>query len=178
MKYRFTHLLILFIFSSSSWAYDYTVELTEAQLQQQLASMMPITKEKMFVTVTLSKPALELGVGGDKIGVFSNLDISAPGGIKGTGRAKVEGRISYKKQTGEFFLYNPTISQIEIDQIPNQFHSNVKQLAQLALNSSIKGKPIFTLTDNNSQEKLAKSMLKSVKVEPGKILITLAIAEN
>lgn len=176
--YRFTHFLFLIFVSANSWAYNYTVELTEAQLQQQLASMMPITQEKMFVTVTLSQPVLDLGMGGDKIGVFSSLDISAPGGIKGTGRAKVEGRISYKKENGSFYLYNPTISHIEIDQVPAQFHSNVKQLAQLALNSSIKGKPIFTLTEDNSQEKLAKSMLQSVKVESGKLLITLSIAEN
>lgn len=176
--YRFTYFLFLIFVSANSWAYNYTVELTEAQLQQQLASMMPITRERMFVTVTLSQPILDLGMGGDKIGVFSSLDISAPGGIKGTGRAKVEGRISYKKENGSFYLYNPTISQIEIDQIPAQFHSNVKELAQLALNSSIKGKPIFTLKEDNTQEKLAKSMLQSVKVESGKLLITLSIAEN
>ena len=178
MMYRFTHFLVLALLSTTSWAYSYTVELTEAQLQQQLASMMPITREQMFVTVTLSQPVLDLGMGGDKIGVLSSLAISAPGGVKGTGRARVEGRISYKKETGSFYLYDPTISHIEIDQVPAQFHSNVKELAQLALNNSIKGKPIFRLKEDNAQQKLAKSMLQSVKVEPGKLLITLSIAEN
>lgn len=176
--FRLTQFLLLLIIANTSWAYSYTVELTEAQLQQQLASMMPVTREQMFVTVTLSEPILELGNGGDKIGVFSSLDITAPGGIKGTGRAKIEGRISYKKQTGEFFLYNPTITHIEIDQVPAQFHSNIKQLAQLGLNGALKGKPIFKLDDTNSQQKMAKSMLQSVKIEPGKLLITLSVAEN
>lgn len=171
-------ILLMLLVSSTAWSYNYTVELTEAQLQQQLSSMMPITKEHMFVTVTLSEPILDLGSGGDKVGVFSSLDISAPGGIRGTGRAKVEGKISYKKETGEFFLYNPTISHIEIDQVPAQFHSNVKQLAQVALDSAIKGKAVFRLDENNSQQKMAKSVLQSVKIEPGKLLITLSVAEN
>lgn len=176
--FRLTFFAILLTVSTSSWSLNYTVEFTEAQLQQQLASMMPVTREQMFVTVTLSEPILDLGIGDNKIGVFSSMDISAPGGIKGTGRAKIVGQISYKKQTGEFFLYNPTVSHIEVDQIPSQFHSNIKQLAQLGLNSAIKGKPIFKLNDDNPQQNLAKSMLQSVKVEPGKILITLAVSEN
>jgi len=171
-------LISLLLATGNSWAYDYTVEITEDQLQQQLIKMMPVKREQMFVTVTLSNPVLELGIEGNKVGVNSDLEMTAPGGIKGTGHAKIVGNISYKKENGNFYFYKPTIAELEIDQVPAQFHDNVKQLAQYALTNSLGSKPIFTLQDDNQQQKLAKSMLKSVDIKPGKILITLAIAEN
>ena len=176
--YRSSLLIIFLLISGISLGADYKIEITQEQLQQQLVKMMPLKQEKMFVTVTLSSPVLELGIDGNKVGIFSNLDVIAPGGIKGTGRAKIVGTISYKKETGDFFLYKPTIAQIEIDQIPAEFHSNVKQLAQYALDSSIKNKPIFTLNDDNTQQKMAKSILKSVEVQPGKLLVTVAVTGN
>ena len=176
--YKFTLIALLMSFTSTGWTYDYKVEVSQEQLQQQISKMMPVTQEKMFVTVTLSEPLLELGIDGNKLGMLASIDIEAPGGIKGTGRAKIIGNISYKKETGEFYFYKPTIAHIEIDQIPSQFHSNVKELAQYALSSAIKNKPIFTLKDDDPRQKMAKSMLKSVEVVPGKILVTLAVAEN
>jgi hypothetical protein len=171
-------MLLLLVVAASSWAFDYKVEVTQDQLQQQISKMMPVTQEKMFVTVTLSDPTLELGIDGNKLGMFSNIAVTVPGGIKGTGRAKVIGNVSYKKETGEFFFYKPTIAQIEVDQIPSEFHSNIKELAQYALNSAVRNKPIFKLSENDPQQKMAKSMLKSVEVKPGKILVTLDVANN
>lgn len=176
--YKITLTMLLLVVATTSWAFDYQVEVTQEQLQQQISKMMPVTQEKMYVTVTLSDPVLELGIDGNKLGMFSNVGITVPGGIKGTGRAKVTGNISYKKETGEFFFYKPTVAHIEIDQIPSEFHSNIKELAQYALNSAIRNKPIFKLSDNDPQQKMAKSMLKSVDVKPGKILVTLDVAGN
>ena len=176
--HRFTMITILLLTTTTSWAFDYKVEVTQDQLQQQISKMMPVTQEKMFVTVTLSDPVLELGIEGNKLGMFSNISITAPGGIKGTGRTKITGNISYKKETGEFYFYNPTIAQIEIDQIPSEFHSNIKELAQYALTSATRNKPIFQLKNDDPQQKMAKSVLKSVEVVPGKILVTLAVTEN
>jgi len=176
--YRISSFILLLLASNISFGSDYQLEITQDQLQQQLTKMMPLKQEKMFVTVTMSNPVLELGVEGNKVGVFSNLDVTAPGGVKGTGRARIVGTISYNKETGDFFLYKPTITQIEIDQIPSSFHSNVKQLAQYALDSSITNKPIYNLSDQNPQEKMAKSMLKSLEVKPGKLLVTLAVGAN
>ena len=175
---RIALVMLLMLSATAGWAFDYKVEVTQDQLQQQIIKMMPVTQEKMLVTVTLSDPVLELGIEGNKLGMSSNIGISAPGGIKGTGRAKIIGNISYKKQTGELFFYNPTITQIEIDQIPSEFHSNVKELAQYALSSAIKNKPIYQLRDDDPRQKMAKSMLKSVEVVPGKILVTLDVAGN
>lgn len=176
--YRYLLFTLLFVSANTSWGNDFTVEITEAQLQEQIVKLMPVTQEKMFVTVTLSEPVLELGIEGNKVGVQSKLQVDAPGGVKGTGKAKIVGNISYKKETGEFFVYKPTIAEIQIDQLPDQLQSNVKELAQYALNSSIKNKPIFTLEDSNPQQKMAKSMLKSVEVKPGKLVVTVAAAEN
>ena len=172
---RIVYLVVLFFASTSCWAFDYTVEVTQQQLQEQLTRMMPIQKEEFFVTVELSNPVLELVDEGNQIGMFANIKMTAPGGIQGSGRTKVMGGISYKKETGSFYLHDPKIAQLEIDQIPVQFHSNIRQLAQMALSSSMTNRALITLRDDNMQQKLAKSMLQSVKIAGGKLLITLQV---
>jgi hypothetical protein len=176
--FRLAIFLATLVIANTSWAFSYTVEFTEQQLQQQISRLMPITKEHMLITVTLSDPVLELGGQNHNIGVTANMKIQAPGGIQGTGRTKIVGDISYKKENGSFYLYKPEIAHIEIDQIPAEFHANIRDLAQLALSNSISNKALFTLKDNNEQQRLAKSVLQSVTVTPGKLVIVLSLPEN
>ena len=170
---RITVFMALLLISFHSFAFNYTVELTEQQLQQQLSRIMPIQQEKFLVTVILSDPILELAKDSDQIGLFANIKMTAPGGIQGSGRAKIMGNIRYKSETGSFYLNNPKIAHIEVDQIPEQYHSNIKELAQMALTNTMTNRALFTLRDDNKQEKLAKSVLKSVTVNSGKIIINL-----
>jgi len=172
MQRTFVFLTLIFA-TFNSWAFEYTVEVTEQQLQQQLARIMPVQQEKYFVTVVLSDPVLELAKEGNEVGLFANIKMMAPGGIQGSGRAKVMGGISYKKETGSFYLDNPKIAHLEVDQIPAQFHENIKELAQMALSNSMANRALFTLRDENVQEKLAKSVLQSVKIASGKIVMVL-----
>jgi len=176
--FRLTIFLATLLVATTSWGFSYTLEFTQQQLQQQISRLMPIKKEQMLITVTLSDPVLELGGQNHNIGVTANMKIQAPGGIQGTGSTKIVGDISYKKETGSFYLYKPKIAHIEIDQIPAQFHSNIKDLAQLALSNSISKKALFTLKDNNEQQRLAKSVLQSVTVAPGKLVVVLSLPEN
>lgn len=170
--------LLMILISCNSWGFSYTVEFTEQQIQQQLSRLMPFKKEEMFVTIIVSDPTIELGKPDGTIGVFANLQAQAPGGIRGSGKTKITGNLSYKKETGSFYLNNPKIAHIEIDQIPSQFHDNIRKLAQFALSSAVENKALFTLKDDNAQQQLAKSTLQSVKIIPGKLVVTLAMDQK
>lgn len=166
---------ILTLLSHNVWAYNYTVELTQQQLQQQLAAMMPVEKEAFFVKVVLSEPRIDLLEGSNELGVFTNIKLVAPGGVEGTGRARITGTISYKKQDGSFYLHNPKLTQLEIDQIPSQYHAKVQELGQFALDNSVSHRPLFTLSDDDMKQKMAKSVLQSVTVNSGKLIIVLNV---
>lgn len=165
--------IVLSVLSTNSWAYSYTIELTQQQLQQQIDTLMPVEKEAYFVKVILSDPRIDLAEDSDKIGMFTNIELVAPGGVKGTGRARIAGTISYRKENGSFYLNNPTLTQLEIDQIPPQYHAKVRELGQFALDNAVSQRPIFTLDDDDMREKMAKSALQSVTVNNGKLVIVL-----
>lgn len=166
---------ILILLSHHAYAYQYTVELTQQQLQKQLSALMPLEKEAFFVKVVISDPKIDLLEGGNEVGVFTNVRLTAPGGIQGTGRARITGAVSYKKQDGSFYLHNPKLTQLEIDQIPAQYYAKAQELGQYALDNTMSNRPLFTLSDEDMKQKMAKSMLQSVTVKNGKLLIVLEV---
>ncbi|MGD8567307.1 MAG: DUF1439 domain-containing protein [Gammaproteobacteria bacterium] len=169
--------VVMSVFSINTWAYSYTIELTQQQLQQQINAIMPVEKEAYFVKVILSGPRIDLAQGGNQLGVFTNIELVAPGGIRGTGRARIAGTISYRKDSGSFYLNNPKLTQMEIDQIPPQYHAKVRELGQFALDNAMSQRPLFTLDDNDMKQKMARSALESVTVNDGKLVIVLNITQ-
>jgi hypothetical protein len=167
--------IVLCVLSTNTWAYNYTIELTQQQLQQQIDTIMPVEKEALFVKVILSDPHIDLAEGSNTLGMFTNIELIAPGGVRGTGPARIAGTISYRRENGSFYLNNPTVTQLEIDQIPSQYHAKVRELGQFALDNAVNQRPIFTLDDNDVRQKMAKTALESVTVNDGKVVIVLNV---
>lgn len=167
--------IMLLLFSQLATAFTYTVELTEAELQEKVAAMMPLEKKKFFVNVVLSKPRIELLEGQDKIGIFSHIDVSAPKNIKGSGTAKITGAIDYKPESGTFFFKDPVIESLQINQFSEEYIGSVKAIAQLIISKVLAKRPVYTLKDDNLKQKLAKALLHSVSVKNRTLLLELRI---
>jgi len=159
--------------SQIAMAFSYTLEITEQELQEKISAMMPMEKKKYFITTIISDPNVDLIKKNDKIGIFSNIEVIAPGGIRGTGRGKIVGTISYDSSKGAFFFHNPTITDLEIDKVPSKFIPKIKKIMQLAATKAMSRYPIYKLKGNNLKQKLAKAVLQSVAVKDGKLLVTL-----
>ncbi|MBP9778249.1 MAG: DUF1439 domain-containing protein [Rickettsiaceae bacterium] len=165
----------LMFMSKLSFAFTYTLEITEDELQSKITAMMPMEKNKFFITVTLSNPDVDLSVGNNEIGIFSHVEITAPGGVKGTGRAKITGTLSYDPEKKEFFFKDPKIVSLEADKVPSTFIPKVKEIAQIAANNFLSTRPVYKLTDENLKHKLAKAALQSVKIENNQLLLELSV---
>ena len=137
--------------------------------------MMPMEKKKFFITVVLSDPDIDLSVGNNEIGIFSHIEVSAPGGIKGSGTAKITGSLSYDPDKGEFFFKDPDIVSFESKDIPPEFLPKAKNIAQIAADQFLSVKPVYKLNDNNMKQKLAKAVLQSVKVDGNQLLVELSV---
>jgi hypothetical protein len=164
----------LMLTSQLSSAFSYTLEITEDELQSKVTAMMPMEKNKFFMTVVLSNPDVDLAVGNNEIGIFSHVDVVAPGGIKGTGRTKMTGTLSYDSEKKEFFFKNPKIVSLEADNMPPAFITKAKEIAQIAVSNFLSTRPVYKLSDENLKDKLAKAVLKSVKVENNLLFVELS----
>jgi hypothetical protein len=161
----------------SSWAsaLTYTVNISQQELQSKVEALMPIEKTKLFVTVVLSNPIIDLAESSNEIGLFSRILISAPGGLGGQGAIKLTGSLLYDADQGAFFLNNPQIQSIESKDVAAKHLDKVQQIAQLALEQYLSAKPIYRFKDNNMKHKLAKAVLQSVTVENQQLVVELTV---
>ena len=83
---------------SISQAFAFTKEFTEAELQEMVSAIMPITRSKFFVTMTLSEPRLDLLESSNEIGLGANIKASALGSYGGSGSGYLTGSLSYNQE--------------------------------------------------------------------------------
>jgi len=156
-------------------AFSYTVEISEAELQAKVSAMMPMEKTAFFVTVILSKPKVDLTKGNNEIGLFAHVEVQALGNIKSSGEVEITGSLSYQADKTAFFLHDPKIVRLEIKNASEKVTLSVKKVVEIATRKILATRPIYTLSDDNLKHKLAKSVLKSIKVENEKLHIILGV---
>ncbi|HED35710.1 MAG TPA: DUF1439 domain-containing protein [Gammaproteobacteria bacterium] len=169
-------LLAIFLMASTqlAMAFSYTLEISEQDLQEKISKMMPMEKKKYFVTVILSSPEVSLADGNNEIGVFSHVKVIAPGGIQGTGKVSITGSLRYDSDKGEFFFNHPEIVSLEVDDVPEKYLPNIKNIAQSVVGKVLATRPVYKFKDDNLKHKLAKSVLESIKIENRKLFVKLS----
>ncbi|MBL1276372.1 MAG: DUF1439 domain-containing protein [Ectothiorhodospiraceae bacterium] len=166
---------VLLLTSQLAWAFSYTVEISEKELQEKISAMMPLEKKKFFMSVVLSNPDVDLMENDNKIGITIDIKVVAPGGMNGAGRAKITGSLSYNKERGELYFKDPKIVKLDIAKVPKSIIPNIKSLAQSVAGKALEKRPVYKLKDDDVKQKLAKSVLKSITVENGKLLVVLGV---
>lgn len=172
--FRISLFAALLFITQSALAFSYTLEISEKELQQRADSMMPLERSQYFVKVTLSNPKLELLPSNNRIGMSSNISASIPGGFQGKGRATITGSLRYDNQRGAFYLDKPVIEELHIDNLPDQYLPQIKNIVQNALSKSLSSKPLYQLNDKDLRQKLAKSMLKEINIKNKTLFIELS----
>jgi len=171
MKYIIT--LILITIANLTHALSYTQEFTETELQEKIEAMMPLEKKKLFVTLIVTSPKLDLLEDNNELSIKADIAVHAPGGIKGTGTTTITGSITYNPTQGSFHLLNPIVANLHIDGISEQYQPKIKQMAQTAISNTMANYPLYRLKDNDLKQKLAKSVLESVVISDSKLLVNL-----
>lgn len=170
---KYILVIVLFLFSQVATAFSYTVAITEPELQEKVLKIMPLVKKKFFVTVTLSEPKVDLQTENNNITVFLRIEVTAPGGIKGTGKLKVSGSLLYEPNNYEFFLKDPVLNNIVIDKVPDKYMPKIKSMSQQMVTKVLAKKPIYKLKDDNLKHQLAKSLLQSITVKDKTLYLVL-----
>lgn len=167
--------IFLYLVSQMVSALDYTQEITEQEIQEKVSAFMPIEKKKYFVTIKISNPKIDLIKESNEIGILASIEANAPGGIKGKGKVMIKGTLEYDPKKGEFYFKNPTIISLAIDKVNDNIIPKIQGIAQAALSKVMTVYPVYKFKDDNLKHTLAKAVLKSLKVENEKLLLTLGV---
>lgn len=173
MKWMLCVLLLL----APQWAmaFSYTVELTEAELQEKVMGFMPLTRKTLFATVTLTDPKLDLLANTDQVSLLTHIDVTALNGITEKGSLSLVGTPYYDAKKHAFFLKDAQIKSLEIDNLEASYLPSIQVIAQQIIATILATQPIYRLEDDNLKHKLAKSVLKSIVIQDEKLLLVLGL---
>ena len=172
---KFLLFCMTFIPVQAAMALSYTLEMTEAEIQQKVSAMMPIEKKILFGTVKLFDPKIALVKESNEIAVATEIRVNLVGGLSVSGTTKVKGQIRYEAKAGEFFLKDSTLEEFVIEKLPEKYHHAVKVAVEKMMQKVLSKKPVYKLKDDNLKHKLVKAVLQSVTVKDEKLVVVFGL---
>ena len=181
MKYLISVIILIIGIAAGSYYYFseklFVIELTEQELQEKFSQSIPYKKNYLFIVdVFLSNPRLELIEESNRVKV--GLDVTLNIIINNdpfAGSIDVSGGVRYSNTNGSFFLDNPQIEALNISGVPAEYTDQASVHLENALSAYYAERPIYTLNNFESDQVLAKMVLKTVEVNDKKLLLKLGL---
>ena len=158
---------------------QYTVIITQEQINNALIKKFPVTKTYLLIfRITYSNPHLTLLPESNRIEVGLDAEVS----IKILGESKkfdgtvlVNSGIAYRNENQQFFLSNPEIKKLEIQGMPQQYIEKVTGFASKAASEYLQEVPVYTLRAKDAKTAVSKLLLKDVQVKSNELHVTLGL---
>lgn len=157
-------------FKSKNEAGFFSFSLTQDQIQKKFESKLPLTYEKFFCSLTLSDPNVTILEEGNRVAVKIKATAKIPFVGEKNGTAVLSGIIIFSKEKKSVFLGDPKIDLFSIEGLPSDKAETFKQLAQLAVEQTLKQTPIYQLPDGATAR-----VIKSIEVKEGKLNVSLGL---
>jgi hypothetical protein len=151
--------------------------LGQEELQLAVERRFPVTVDSI-VPITLQNPYVRLQDGSDHLGLEVEVAAQITQGYPFTSRWLLTGQITYDRQLGEFYLYQPDIRSLDPGSIFEAFNAPgmVRELFIEEILGGLMAKmPLYRLQPNNPRHALAKRWLRSLRVDNGRLLVQLRI---
>jgi len=177
------------------------IELTQQQLQGVVDKVFPLDNSDADarVDVMLSHPVVTIADGSSQIRLA--LDITATvelidederpvaaragralrNAVTDRERTPLEGTVAvasgirYDNATGQIFLDDVDIEQLDIERLPDNNRDAVLRMTSAAITRALRQTPIYTLEDAGALGNLADTLLRDVTVADGVLRITIGI---
>ena len=168
--------LICFAASCSAALLDREISFTETEIQEALTKSGPQSRNYGWLSVSLLEtPKITLGSPEGKVGIIARIDISLLGNPAVPVNVAGSAGIRYDDRSKAFFLENPVAHSVNSQAIPKEAEASAKQATNNLISAYFKTKPLYVLRDDGTpQEATARWLLKSVRIEQGKVIATLS----
>jgi hypothetical protein len=163
--------------ASGAGLFEREVVFSEADIQSALAKAKPLQLSYGgLVSVALKEPPTVLLDGNDgrariMTGVDVELQGSKPVRVDVSGRAGVR----YDDKSKAFYLENPVVDSVSTPALRKEANPAVREAASQLIAAYFRTKPVYVLREDGSpQEIAARWLLKSVRIEPGRVVAVLS----
>jgi hypothetical protein len=174
MAIKYVMIFFLVFFGNHAMAFSHVVTLSESELQSKITTLQPYSYQKLGNTFTFNDVKVELTDGEDTVYLTSSIKANLIGGIESVGAIGLSGKIRYISDAGEFFIDAAEIQSLNLPGVNGALKERLIKPVTVAAQVILSKIPVYRLNDTVKQ-KLAKGMIKSVKVKNKKIFITLGL---
>lgn len=152
------------------------VQFSESEVQAEINKRGP--QEKRFgnlLTANMSQPpTVRLGKPEGRATIVARIMLSIGGAaavpVDLTGTAGLR----YDDVQKAFYIDKPEAESVESDQLPPQYEHLVRQALGQMMLSYFRNQPVYRLrADASPREATARQLLRSVRIEPGKVIAVL-----
>jgi hypothetical protein len=162
-----------------AWAgfLDKEVVFSEAQIQEALSRAKPVQYSYGgLATVALNEaPRILLDGNDGRARLEAGIDVELPG--QPPLRVDVAGRtgLRYDDKSKAFYLEDPVTESVSSPTLRKEATPALKQAVTHLLKNYCRSRPVYVLRENGSaQEQAARWLLKSVRIEPGRVVAVLS----
>jgi len=165
--------LFITFLSINANADPYMLTIKKEILQEQIDGAMPIEKSNFIGKALIDNPSLDLNGRLNKIEFWIDFDAIILKKINAVGVSKISANLFYNHKEGAFYLHEPYIEVLNIDNVKEKHIPIYKKLLQVVLKSSLKKHPVYTFDLDDHQQKFAKASLKSVAIVDDALVVVM-----
>ena len=156
---------------------DKEISFSEADVQRALVKAGPQQRNYggLLSLALPETPTITLGSPEGRVGIVTRLEVGLLGNPPVPVNVAATAGIRYDDQAKAFFLDNPVAHSVESPGLPKEAEPNVRRAVNRLLGEYFKSKPVYVLrADGNPQEIAARLLLRSIRIEPGRVVATLS----
>lgn len=152
------------------------VAFSETEIQTALARSGPQQRNYngLMTVALLEAPRITLGVPEGRVGIVARVHLTLLGQpaipVDVTGTAGIR----YNDNTKAFYLENPVAHSVSSQALPREYEPAARNAVNTLVASYFR-KPVYVLrTDGSPEEAAAHWLLRSVRIEPGRVVAVLS----
>ncbi|MBS1143218.1 MAG: hypothetical protein H6R14_624 [Proteobacteria bacterium] len=151
---------------------------SEADIQAQVEKSGTVQKSYgngLVVVSLIEPPTIRIGTPQDKISLFARINVSLLGSPPVPVAFEGTSGIRYDDNAKAFFLQNPVAHSVQSQAIGRESEPMARQAVTQLMTNYFRTKPVYVLReDGTTQEKAARWLLRSIRIEPGHVVAILS----
>lgn len=167
--------------STMSWGAGFLEQeifFSEMDIQTQIEKNKTMQKSYgngLVVVSLVEPPRIVLGTPEGKVSLSARINVSLLGGRPLPVAFEGISGIRYDDNAKAFFLENPVATSVQSHAIGNESEPMARQAVTQLMTSYFRAKPVYILReDGTAQETAARWLLRSIRIEPGRVVATLS----
>ena len=156
---------------------DKEVSFSEAEIQAAVDKAKPqkLNYGGLLVVSLSTPPRLTLGNPEGRAGIVARVDISLLGNPPIPVDVVGSAGIRYDDNAKAFFLEKPVAESVQSPALRKEAEPDARRAVTALLAGYFRSKPVYVLReDGNAQELAARWLLRSIRIEPGKVIAILS----